>query len=371
MMRRIVSEATESRGRLLVVDDNEMNRDMLSRRLKREGYQVDVAEDGTQTLDLIHTNAFDLILLDVEMPGLSGFEVLQRIRQNHSLAELPVIMATARDSSSDIIAGFKLGANDYVTKPIDFPVLLVRLQTQLQLKALTQLKDEFLQMASHDLKNPLANVLMSVYLIRQVVTPGKVMTEDMYETLALITRQGKTMERIITDFLDFQAIQDGRLVLNQKATDLNTLAQHVAGANADYAQSKGMTLNLALEESLPPLLTDAARLEQVIQNFVGNAIKFCSFGATVTVSTHRQEQSALLEVSDSGPGLTDADLEQVFAKYARLSNKPTGGEKSSGLGLAICQQIIELHGGAVGVRNNPGRGATFWFTLPLVSSEAS
>ncbi len=359
------------RGRLLVVDDNEMNRDMLSRRLKREGYQVDVAEDGVQTLDRIHANAFDLILLDVEMPGLSGFEVLERIRQQHSLAELPVIMATARDTSGDVITGFKLGANDYVTKPIDFPVLLVRLQTQLQLKALTQLKDEFLQMASHDLKNPLGNVLMSVYLLSQVVTPGKLMTEAMYETLGLITRQGKTMERIITDFLDVQAIQDGRLPLNRKAAHLNQLAQNVVEANADYAQSKGIALRLVLEEALPPLMTDEARLEQVIQNFVGNAIKFCPAGATVTVSTQLQEQAELLEVCDSGPGLTEADLKQVFAKYARLSNKPTGGEKSSGLGLAICKQIIELHGGTVGVRNNTVRGATFWFSLPLVSIDAS
>jgi signal transduction histidine kinase len=355
---------------LLVVDDNEMNRDMLSRRLKREGYNVVVAVDGAQTLELIQAQPFDLILLDVEMPGLSGFEVLQIIRQKHSLAELPVIMATARDASGDVIAGFKFGANDYVTKPIDFPVLLVRIQTHLQLKTLTQLKDEFLQMASHDLKNPLGNVLMSTYVLLQVVTPGKVMTEDMYETLGLITKQGKTMQRIITDFLDFQAMQDGHLKLDLKAVGLNAIAQQVAEENGEYAQSKSIEIQLSLEEQLPVVMADAARVGQVVQNFLGNAIKFCPPGATVVVSTCLQENSAILEVCDSGPGLTASDLEKAFSKYARLSNKPTGGEKSSGLGLAICKQVIELHKGTISVRNNPNRGATFSFSLPLTSTVA-
>ncbi len=109
-----------AQGNLLVVDDNEMNRDMLSRRLKREGYTVNVAEDGYQALEMIKTQKFDLILLDIMMPGLSGFEMLPMIRQHHSIAELPIIMATAKDQSDDIVEGLKLGANDYVTKPSDF-----------------------------------------------------------------------------------------------------------------------------------------------------------------------------------------------------------------------------------------------------------
>jgi two-component system sensor histidine kinase/response regulator len=357
-----------AQDRLLVVDDNEMNRDMLSRRLARDGYRVTTAEDGDQTLVLLQTERFDLILLDVEMPGLSGFEVLQRIRQKYSLAELPVIMATARDTSQDMIVGFQNGANDYVTKPIDFPVLLVRIQTQLQLKALAKLKDEFLQIASHDLKNPLGNVLMAAGLIVELVPPGETMTEEMHEMLSMITNQAKTMQRIIIDFLDFQALQDGQMRLERKAIQLNALADKVAAQNADYAVSKQIELHLSFAEQLPELMADESRLEQVIQNFVGNAIKFCPAEATVLVSTHLEDHTQILEVSDSGPGLTESALEKAFTKYAKLGNKPTGGEKSSGVGLAICKQIIELHGGKVGVRNNPNQGATFWFSLPLAAT---
>src|SRR3954452_3436466 len=140
-----------------------MNRDMLSRRLQREGYTVLTAEDGYKALEMMKSQKFDLILLDVMMPGLNGYEMLPIIRQQFSLAELPVIMATAKDRSEDVVEGLKLGANDYVTKPIDLPVLLARMEIHLKLKNLAQMKDEFLRIASHDLKNPLSTILMSAH----------------------------------------------------------------------------------------------------------------------------------------------------------------------------------------------------------------
>jgi two-component system sensor histidine kinase/response regulator len=346
-------------GDLLVVDDNEMNRDMLSRRLVREGYHVSVAEEGKQALALIQAERFDLILLDVMMPGLNGFDVLQSIREQKTLAELPVIMATARDADDDIIKGFKLGANDYVTKPINFPVLLARVETQLQLKALTQLKDQFLQIASHDLKNPLNNILMSADIVMQSLGQD----DGQYEMMEVIVHQSRTMQNIIIDFLDFHALQDGKLKLDRKLVDLNQIAARVVDENAGYARSKHIDLLLALDEQLPEVMADEERIAQVIQNFTSNALKFCPENATVTVHTCVQDDRVVLEVSDSGPGLIEADLAKVFTKYARLSNKPTGGEKSSGLGLAICKQMIELQGGAIGVYNNPDQGATFWFSL--------
>ncbi|HVO43671.1 MAG TPA: response regulator [Aggregatilineales bacterium] len=366
-----MTDTDSEQGYLLVADDNEMNRDMLSRRLAREGYRVAVAEDGEQTLALLENDQFDLVLLDVEMPGLSGFEVLQVIRRTYSLAELPVIMATAHDTRDDVVTGFKLGANDYVTKPIDFPVLLVRVQTQLQLKNLTRLKDQFLQIASHDLKNPLANVLTSAHLILQLYPTGATVTDELNNTVKLIVRQGKSMQRIISDFLDFRAIQDGQMRLDLQLICLNPMAYYVLEDNADYARSKGIEIQLALDDELPECMADEARLVQVMQNLVGNAIKFCREGAAIRLHTFAEADRVVLEVCDSGPGLTEADLTKVFTKYARLSNAPTGGEKSSGLGLAICKQIVEAQGGTIGVRNNPDQGATFWFSLPIPPLPAS
>lgn len=351
---------------LLVVDDNEDNLHMLSLRLTRRGYTVAVANSGRKALDVIENQRFDLILLDIMMPEMDGFEVLTVIRKTHSIADFPVIMATAKDESEDVVKALKLGANDYVTKPIDFPVLLARVQTHLSVKRLSQLKDEFLRIASHDLKNPLWSIMTATQMVEEMVPPGQTMTEQSYRMLTMVTRQAQQMQHIITDFLDFQAAEDGQLMLSLGLASLNEVARQVIENNRDYATKKGTSLSLELATNMPLIQADVARISQVAQNFVGNAIKFSPKGAPPTiVRTCVEEEAVLLEISDSGPGLQEEDLKQVFSKYARLSNRPTGGEKSSGLGLAICKQMIELHGGQVGVRNNsPERGATFWFKLP-------
>ena len=153
--------------RLLVVDDNELNRDMLSRRLGGQGFVVDAAEDGSRALDRIDEQAFDLVLLDVMMPGLSGIDVLRRLRERFSESDLPVIMATARDASEDVVEALRLGANDYVTKPLDFSVVLARIETQLALKRQTQ---EIRRLAETlELRNRFIQSLFGRYLSDEVV----------------------------------------------------------------------------------------------------------------------------------------------------------------------------------------------------------
>ncbi len=356
---------------ILVVDDNADNRDMLSRRLIRRGYAVAVAEDGLAALKLIENEKFDLVLLDIMMPRMSGLEVLSTIRRTYSVADLPVIMATAKDQSDDIVSALKLGANDYVTKPLDFPVVLARVQTQLALHRLSQLKDEFLRIASHDLKNPLTVILGCVSLLERKAPVGSPMSDDAFALLDRITRRATEIQRIIEDFLDFQALQDGQIGLVKSSVNLNDLARDAWESNLEYAAGKGIALRLELDGELPAVEGDAARLSQVVRNFISNAVKFGPRGSSALIRTRRESRSILFEVEDTGPGLSDDDLKKVFGKYTRLSTKPTGGEKSSGLGLSICKQMIDLHGGDIGARNNPDRGATFWFRLPVEQPAAA
>lgn len=362
-----------ARTRLLVVDDNEMNRDMLQRRLTRRGFLVDAAEGGRRALEMIGENSYDLILLDIMMPGVSGIEVLVEVRRSHTVADLPVIMATAKTESEQVVEALKLGANDYVTKPLDFPVVLARIETQLgmldlrrELRRLLRLKEEFLAIASHDLKNPLNAVMGFATLIKTLLPVGTEMTKEGHELANRILSGAGVMTQIITDFLDSQALEDGQLSLQRDELDLNGLAREILDANREYAERKGVHLAFDPAQDLPPVSADGARISQVLHNLVGNAIKFSREGAQVTVRTALDDTSQICEVQDTGPGLHDEDFGRVFLKYARLSNRPTGGEKSSGLGLAICKRLIELHGGEIGVRNNsPEQGATFWFRLPM------
>lgn len=361
---------TTDTARLLIVDDNENNRDMLSRRLQRQGYETEVAADGQEALEKIESGQHDIVLLDVMMPGMSGLEVLKRIRESHSIEELPIIMATAKGESADIIEALDLKANDYVVKPIDFPVLLARLRTQLSLKRMSEMKNDFLRIASHDLKGPIHAILSASSLLEAEVPAGAVMSAEMFEFVGLIRNRTRQMWGIIEDFLDFQAFDDGQIQLHLAPTDLNDLVSRVVSRNASYAASKDMGLQMDLEDGLPAAEIDSGRVEQIIENFVSNAIKFSYQGSATLVRTRSVDGGRMrVEVIDGGPGLKAEDMGKLFLKYARLSNRPTGGEVSTGLGLAICRRLVELHNGGIGAGNNEGGGAIFWFEVPVLRME--
>jgi signal transduction histidine kinase len=147
--------------------------------------------------------------------------------------------------------------------------------------------------------------------------------------------------------------------------NVNDIAHEAKDSNNEYAANKEMEIVLELNPELPVIQADSARLTQVVRNFVSNAIKFGTRGSKVTIRTKSDRDTLTLEVSDTGHGLSEDDMKKVFSPYSKLTSKPTGGEKSSGLGLSIAKQMVDLHGGLIGVHNNPGGGATFWFSLPF------
>ena len=201
---------TASQGTLLVVDDDAMNRDMLSRRLARHGYTVEVAEDGEQALKMIEGQKFDLVLLDIMMPGVSGLQVLEILRQRHSMAELPVIMATAKDESSDIVEALKLGANDYVTKPLDFPVVLARTESQLALK---RAREEIHRLAEElEKRNALLHQVLTRYVSDEVATEILANPEERLR-LGGETRLVSVLFTDIRGFTAFSKAKDARLVI--------------------------------------------------------------------------------------------------------------------------------------------------------------
>jgi two-component system sensor histidine kinase/response regulator len=349
---------------LLIVDDSQSNREALLELLSGEGYQCQAAGNGDEALQILRNQRVDLVLLDIAMPGVSGLQVLDELRRHQSAVDLPVIMVTGQSASQATANALDRGANDYVTKPLDLHVLLARIRTQLQLRDLGRLKDEFLSIASHDLKNPLTAILALADLLAFEFPVGAPMTAEGRWSIETIARRSRQMNRLITDFLDMRAAQDGHLVLARKPTDLRQIAEQAVADNRVYGQSKGIELALASGEPPPLVSADPARLAQVIDNLVGNAIKFGSAGGRVELATRATENKVVLEVRDNGPGLAEADLEHLFTRHARLGNRPTGGESSTGLGLAWCKQLVELHGGRIGARNDERGGAIFWFELP-------
>jgi signal transduction histidine kinase len=240
-----------------------------------------------------------------------------------------------------------------------------------ELQELGEMKDEFMRIASHDLKNPLSSVLSANSLVVDMLQPGTEITPSMHDLMKRSLNGARQMKNIIEDFLDFRVIEDGEFQLRKQPVNLNRLVHDVLDSNQDYAEKKHIRTRLELAEDLPEIAADFSRISQVVQNLLSNAIKFSHEETVVCARTIRNGSTVTLEVQDQGPGLSDEDLSNVFGKYKRLSNRPTGGEKSSGLGLYISKQLVQLHGGQIGVRNNPDRGASFWVQLPVQPGEKS
>ncbi|HYM48635.1 MAG TPA: response regulator [Burkholderiaceae bacterium] len=356
--------STDNPGRILIIDDAAAVSEVLALKLGREGFVTAVARNAQSAGELLERDEFDVVLLDVQLPDGSGFDLLARIRQRHSLLDLPIIMISGFDQTSDVVAALRNGANDYITKPFDLGVALARVRTQLVLKRLKQTNDRFMRIASHDLKKPLLVMLDAARHLQTNYPVGTALDQDAQAVLATLIDSGEFMQHIIADLLELRALNDRRAHVSKLPTDFGAIVRQAVVRNKAYALGKGAELRMEFEHDLPIIKADDTRIMQVLENLIGNAIKFGPAGNIITVRTRREHDRILCEVSDAGPGIPQNEMAQLFKEYARLSNLPTGGEKSSGLGLAICRELVTLHGGEIGAHNNPDGGSTFWFRLP-------
>lgn len=230
-----------------------------------------------------------------------------------------------------------------------------------ELRRLNTLKNAFLGMAAHDLRNPLALIQSSLALL---LDPDSRFTEAQREYLhRAMERQAHHMLALLDDLLDVTEIESESLTLKLKAVDLGQFLNESVELHNELARPKGTCVVL---ETAPPgtVVADPDRLDQLMDNLISNAVKYSPPGSTVRVSAERLDSGWRVSVKDEGPGITEQDRQRLFHDFARLSARPTGGEKSIGLGLAIARRIVDAHGGQIGVDSEPGHGATFWFTLP-------
>ena len=357
-------EIRQSPARVLIVDDAPGVSDVLLMKLEREGYVVAVAKNAERATKLLQADSFDVILLDIRLPDGSGFELLTRLRQRRSLLDTPIIVLSGLDQTSDVVAALQDGANDYITKPFDLAVVLARIRTQLTLKWLKEANDRFMRIAGHDLKKPLMVILDAVRQLNSDLQAGSTVNDEAPKLLANITDSAEFMQHVITDALELRALRDQRMQLSKLPTDLGAIVRQAVARLTDYGKSKNTELRLEFGRDLPHIRADETRIMQVLENLIGNAIKFSPPGSVVRVETARDEEGILCSVIDTGPGIPKKEMDMLFKEYARLSNVPTGGEKSKGLGLAISRELVFLHGGDIGAANNPDGGATFWFRLP-------
>jgi len=369
---------------ILVVDDNDRNRDMLSRRLKKQGYDVAVAENGREALEAVRTRPFDMVLLDIMMPEMDGYEVLQQLKADETLRHIPVIMISALDEVDSVVRCIEMGAEDYLPKPFNPTLLKARIGACLEkkhvrdlahrftselqenykrLQELEKQRDDLTHMIVHDLRTPLTSVIAGMQMIEVVGD----LDETQRELVGIAIGGGETLLGMINDLLDVEKLESGSMQLDYAMLDAAELVAAAASQVASLAGSKNLTLVRQIVPDLPPFPGDESKLRRVLVNLLGNAIKFTPAGGTLTATAKigEDEGSLVFSVSDTGEGIPPEAFGRIFEKFGQVESRQGGRMMSTGLGLTFCKLAVEAHGGHIGVESVPGEGSTFSFTIPL------
>ncbi|MFN3430171.1 MAG: response regulator [Candidatus Sericytochromatia bacterium] len=406
---------------VLVADDVPDNRGLLSQLLRHEGYRVSEAADGVEALALLAKGDVDLLLLDLQMPRMDGFEVLTRLG---SMADqnLPVLVVTAAAEREARLRALELGAQDFVTKPVDSQELRARIRTLESLKvahdrvveqaralqaandalvarqdelerlnaalrndngrielevarrtealraamerleAADRYKDEFLSVISHELRTPL-NFIMGFASVIADELAGPI-TERQADYMDKILKGADRMLLLVNDLLDFARIRSGDFHLMPAETELGGVIDEVLATMAPLAEQKGVRLGAQVELA-GPMWVDGQRLAQVLTNLVDNGVKFTPTGGQVRIEASSTPDGLLMWVRDTGCGIAEADQPRLFHRFQQLDMGKTRRAGGVGLGLAICKAIVEAHGGNISLQSELGVGTAFHVSMPL------
>lgn len=362
------SPPTTARGVVLVVDDQLQNVQVVGGLLTREGYEVIPATNGVQALQRLAARTPDLVLLDVLMPGMTGFEVCRGIRDQLGVDAPPVIFLSAADEKDIIVRALECGGVDYVTKPFNKAELLARVQTHIELKlardAVTRAvreKDELMSMVAHDLKNPLGSLRFSALSLAE---SGAVSGRLAEETVRHLVTTADEMLAFIERFLSRKAREADPGFVVRVPVDMTEMCGEL-GRWVHPALQKSIAFTVTAPDEEAATNTDPRALRQVLDNVISNALKFTPFGGTVNVHAKTSGEHIVWIIDDSGPGFSAEDLPRLFQDYTRLSAQPTAGESSTGLGLAIAKRLSDKLGAELNVSRSQLGGACFTLRLPL------
>jgi two-component system sensor histidine kinase/response regulator len=359
-------------GRILVVDDQEPNIQLISSTLGQIGFKVVSVNSGARALEELAAQPADLVLLDVLMPAMDGFEVCRRIRLHPQLAEIPIIFLSAADDKTFIVRALEAGAIDYVTKPFNRAELISRVRTHValkqardRLKQLAEDKDELLGILAHDLKNHLGGMQMSAQLMHdRALSIGD---QRLKRMSANILDASDQMFSFVQEFLANAAADHGQAV-KLEPVSITDSATAALKRYAEAARRKAITLHAALPGEAPLVLADRGALDQVIDNLVSNAVKFSPPDKSIWVTVQETDARRVeCRVKDQGPGCDQDDLAHMFTRYRRLTARPTAGEPSTGLGLSIAKLHVDAMNGTLHCESQPGEGAVFVLRLPVAS----
>jgi two-component system sensor histidine kinase/response regulator len=357
---------------VLIVDDTVESLRLLADLLDSQGYEVRPVTNGRQALQAVEQDPPDLILLDINMPEMDGYEVCRRLRLNERCRDLPVIFLTALADTVDKVRAFNMGGVDYITKPFQLDEVLARVRTHIALKrasaalaqsyerlrALEKLRDDLVQMIVHDMASPLLAVQLH---LKNVERQPTALDEHSREGLREAASSAEELQRMINDLLDVSRLEEGKMPVKSAAWDLIRMTRDVTTNFGTADRSRRIEIE---SQEMVKVTCDGALTRRVLENLLSNAIKHTPPGGPVRISIRAHDGRVRLEVQDEGPGVPSTARKKIFEKFGTVESRHNKKYHSTGLGLAFCKLAIEAQGGTIGVDPRATEGSTFWFELP-------
>jgi len=349
-----------TRQRILIAEDDALSASLF-RQLLEEEYHCQTVLNGREAWEAAQQENYNLFLLDVMMPEMDGLELCRRLRAQQRTASVPIIMVTARSQTEDIVAGLEAGANDYVVKPADPPVLMARVHTLLRMEQLQRQRQELTSMLTHDLKNSLNLILGASSILRQQMNTGRITSESADQFLNTVRSNIERMTAMINNQLTLAKLEGERFPFHPVEFNPHHLVKQLFDDAFLMARTKSIEV-LARSEHLPERIhADRETLARALSNLIFNAIKFTPDRGQVTVHFSGDNGDFRCEVNDSGPGIREDMLPRIFNRYER-SVEAGGG---TGLGLTITKLVAQGHGGDVSAENRAEGGSRFIFWVPV------
>jgi len=367
---------------VLIVDDIAENIQVLGNILDEKDIEFSYANSGREALEAVSYSKPDLILLDVNMPGMSGFEVCKKLKEGAETKEIPVIFLTAKTDPEDIREGFTAGGVDYICKPFNSKELFSRVKTHLELSMSRQImanqnheldklnaalkenvatKDKFFSIIAHDLKEPFNTIIGFSNLLLKTIDQNE--PAQIKEMVRHIFNSSMHSFELLNNLLEWSRSQTGRIEFKPDYLRIKEVISSVTGLLQDTADKKKIELSIIDENDLT-VWADSKMVETVVRNLVTNALKFTRPGGKIIISCTDNQEDARLSVEDNGVGMGKEQLENLFRIDTHFSTPGTDNERGTGLGLLLCREFIERHGGEIRVESEPGKGSSFSFSLP-------
>jgi signal transduction histidine kinase len=375
------------RIRILNVDDNDANRYILTRIFIKAGYDICEAANGKDALSLVESEQPNLVILDVNLPDISGYEVCQRLKSNPITKSIPILgISSYYTKDQDWIYGLECGADNYLIKPIDNHVLLAIVKSMLRVQStesklrvalkeaetVNYMKTQFLANISHELRTPI-NVILAALQVSNVIIDDIALL-DLKEKLmkynGMMKQNSYRLIRLINNLIDITKVDSGFMKLSLHNLNIVKIVEDITLSVVSFVESKGIELIFDTDVEEKFTACDPNKIERIIFNLLSNAIKFTEVGGKISVSLFDKDDNIIISVKDTGIGISKENQKKIFQRFLQVDDSLSRNTEGSGIGLSLVKSFVEMHGGEITVKSCFGKGSNFMIKLPIKTLES-